>query len=193
MTHTEMTHHFPSSLCVRCKLLFLLNPNSHLTYNTSWFASSLRCLSNRAKRQPTKIYRNPLQSLQVFRWLTFTPQSDFWTDLCGQSCPMLLLPELKVCSGQIKSIQARGERLCQVTFTSRSVPRKASHQSNQNNSSLPRLESSLLTTEPCTSSTPSLTALQFRLFELLPFVSVMSCFAKRDDGINLLPQLKLLN
>lgn len=92
MTHTEMTHHFPSSLCVRSKLLFSLKPNSRLTYNTSWFSSSLRCLSNRAKRRPTRIYRNPLSSLQVLRWQTFTRPLDFWTDLCRRSCPELPAP-----------------------------------------------------------------------------------------------------
>lgn len=45
--------------------------------------------------------------------------------------PSCLLPELKACSGQIKSIQAGEKKVCQMTFASASFPRKASHQSNR--------------------------------------------------------------
>lgn len=193
MTHAEMAHHFPSSLCARCKFLFLFNPNS------VWHITQVDFHHHYTVYQTgQKSSQGEFTGIHYSHYKCFADGRLLLSQIFEQACvdgvaPSCLFPELKVCSGQIKSIQARRERLCQVTFTSASFPRKASHQSNQNNSTLPRLESSLLTTEPCTSGTPSLTALQFRLFGLLSFVYVMSCFAKRDDGVNLLPPLKLLN
>lgn len=198
MTHCfskDFFFFFSTDVPLRQKqLLFSFNPNSSLTYNTSSFSSSLDCLSNWANMAKW-IYQNPLQPLQMLHWQTFTRQSHFQSVLslkpwAARSLSETMFRSDKVHRGGKRSAKWHSRARCRFQEKPHISP-------PQNNSSLSRLESSLLTTEPCKSGTPSLTAMavgcSLDYVALLSFVPFMSCFAGRDDGINLLLRLRLPN
>lgn len=107
----------------------------------------------------------------MLHWQTFTRQSHFQSVLSLKPWAARSLSETMFWSDKV---HRGGKRSAKWHSRARCRFQEKPHISPpQNNSSLSRLESSLLTTEPCKSSTPSLTAMTVGCS--LDYVAVIIC------------------